>query len=76
MKNDTQNAKQLILLLETVSRLCHERKLIAPVEVIVNCQGKVWRVDCSSRDFHLLARLLMCASETPMEPRSTNQSRG
>ena len=47
---DTQKIKQLIILLEAVSRLCRDGRLVPPVEVVVKCQGRIWRVDCSSPD--------------------------
>jgi hypothetical protein len=47
---DTQKIKQLIILLEAVSRLCRDWRLVPPIEVVIRCQGKIWRVDCSSPD--------------------------
>ena len=47
---DTQKIKQLIVLLEAVSRLCRDKRLVPPLDVLVKCQGKTWRVDCSSPD--------------------------
>ena len=50
MNNNTENIYKLIFLVQTVARLCRDWRLIPPIEIIIECQGRRWRVDCSSAD--------------------------